>query len=59
MRQQKNRFQMKEKEKTLEEELRDVEIGNLPEKEFRVMIIKIVKELSRRMNSQTEKNRKF
>ena len=50
---------MKEKEKTLEEELRDVEIGNLPEKEFRVMIIKIVKELSRRMNSQTEKNRKF
>ena len=59
MRQQRNRFQMKEKEKTLEEELRDVEIGNLPEKEFRVMIIKIVKELSRRMNSQTEKNRKF
>ena len=59
MRQQRNRFQMKEKEKTLEEELRDVEIGNLPEKEFRVMIIKVVKELSRRMNSQTEKNRKF
>ena len=59
MRQQRNRFQMKEKEKTLEEELRDVEIGNLPEKEFRVMIIKMVKELSRRMNSQTEKNRKF
>ena len=58
-RQQRNRFQMKEKEKTLEEELRDVEIGNLPEKEFRVMIIKMVKELSRRMNSQTEKNRKF
>ena len=50
---------MKEKEKTLEEELRDVEIGNLPEKEFRVMIIKMVKELSRRMNSQREKNRKF
>ena len=58
MRQQRNRFQIKEKEKTLEE-LRDVEIGNLPEKEFRVMIIKTVKELSRRMNSQTEKNRKF
>ena len=58
MRQPRNRFQIKEKEKTLEE-LRDVEIGNLPEKEFRVMIIKTVKELSRRMNSQTEKNRKF
>ena len=52
-------FQMKEKEKTLEEELRDVEIGNLPEKEFRVMVIKMVKELRRRMNSQREKNRKF
>lgn len=49
---------MKEKEKTLEE-LRDVEIGNLPETEFRVVIIKMVKELSRRMNSQREKNRKF
>ena len=52
-------FQMKEKEKTLEEELRNVEIGSLPEKEFRVMIIKMVKELRRRMNSQREKNTKF
>ena len=59
MRQQRNMFQMKEKEKTLEEELRNVEIGSLPEKEFRVMIIKMVKELRRRMNSQREKNTKF
>ena len=29
-----------EKDKTPEEELSEVEIGNLPEKEFRVMIIK-------------------
>ena len=36
---------MKEKEKTLEEELRDVEIGNLPEKEFRVMIISLASHL--------------
>ena len=38
-----------------EEELSDVEIGNLPKKEFRVMIIKIIKELGRRMNAQSEK----
>ena len=38
MRQQKNMFQMKEKYKTPEEEL--MEIGNLHEKEFIVMIIR-------------------
>ena len=30
-------FQMKEKDKTPEEELSEVEIGNLPEKEIRVV----------------------
>ena len=32
-------FQMKEQDK-ITEELNEVEIGNLPEKEFRIMIIK-------------------
>lgn len=32
-----------------------MEIGNLPETEFRVMIIKMIKELKRRMDAQTEK----
>ena len=32
--------QMKEQDKTPKEELSDVEIGNLPKKEFRVMMIK-------------------
>jgi len=40
VRQQKNMFQMKEKYKTPEEELSEVEIGNLNEKEFIVMIIR-------------------
>ena len=31
-----------------------MEIGNLPEKEFRVMIIKIIKELGRIMDAQRE-----
>ena len=47
--------QMKEQDKTPEEELSEVEIGNLPEKEFRVMIIKVMKELGRRMDAQNEK----
>ena len=42
MRWQRNMFQMKEQEKTTEEELSEVEIGNLSEKESRVMIIKMI-----------------
>ena len=34
---------MKEKEKN-PEELSDVEIGNLPEKEFRIMIVKMIQD---------------
>lgn len=48
---QKNRLQMKEQDKTLEEELHEVDIGNLPEKKFRVMTIEIIKELRRRMDA--------
>lgn len=32
-----------------------MEIGNLPEKEFRVMILKTMKELRRRMDEQSKK----
>ena len=53
---------MKEQDKT-PEELRDVEMGNLLEKEFKVMILKMIKELGRRMDEQSEKlgwfNRKY
>ena len=41
-------FQTKEQDKTPEEELSDVEIDNLPKKEFRVMIVKMIKKLGRR-----------
>lgn len=40
MRPQKNMFQMKEKYKTPEEGLSEVEIGSLHEKEFTVMTIR-------------------
>ena len=55
MRWQRNMFQIKENDKTPEEELSEVEIGKLPEKELKVMILKIIKELGRRMDAQSEK----
>ena len=48
-------LQMKEQDKTPKEELIEVEIGNLPSKEFKVMMVKIIKELGRRMDEQSEK----
>ena len=48
-------FQMKEQDKTPEEELGEVEIDNLSNKEFKVMIIKMIKELGRRMDEHSEK----
>ena len=48
-------FKMKEQYKTLEEELSEVEISllffNLHEKEFRVVIVKIIKEFGKRMDA--------
>ena len=46
---------MKEQDKTSEEQLSEVEIGNLPEKEFRVMIVKMIQDFGKRMEAQTEK----
>ena len=33
---------MKEQDKTPEKQLNEVETGNLPEKEFRIMIVKMI-----------------
>ena len=54
MKRQKNIFQTKEQGKT-PEELNKVEISNLSDKEFKVMIIKLLNKLKRRMNEQSEK----
>ena len=48
-------FQMQEQDKSPEEQLSEVEIGNLPEKEFRIMIAKMIQDLRKRMEEQTEK----
>ena len=48
-------FQTREQDKTQEEELSETEIGKLPDKEFKVMIIKMIRELGRRMDEHSEK----
>ena len=42
MKKQKVMFQMKEQDKTPENQLNEVEIGSLPEKEFRITIVKMI-----------------
>ena len=46
--------QMKEQDKTPEKQLNEVEIGNLPEKEFRIMIVKRIQDLGKRMEAKIE-----
>ena len=47
--------QMKEQGKTPEKQLNEVEIGNLPDKEFRIMIVKISQDLGKRMEAKIDK----
>ena len=48
-------YQMKEQDKTPEKQLNEVEIGNLPEKELRIMIVKMIQDLGKRMEAKIEK----
>ena len=48
-------YQMKEEGKTPEKQLNEVEVGNLPEKEFRIMIVKTIQDLGKRMEAKMEK----
>ena len=48
-------YQMKEQDKTPEKQLNEVEIGNLPEKEFGIMIVKMIQDLRKRMEAKIEK----
>ena len=38
-------YQMKEQDKTPEKQVNEAEIGKLPEKEFRIMIVKMIQDL--------------
>ena len=46
--------QIKEQDKTPEKQLNVVEIGNLPEKEFRIIIVKMIQDLGKRMKKMQE-----
>ena len=50
---------MKEQDKAPKEKLSEVERDNEPEKELRVVIIIMMKELRRRMDAQSKKLKKF
>ena len=52
---QKDMSQVKEQGKSLQDQINEDEIGNLPEKEFRVMIVKMIQKLRNRMEAQIEK----
>ena len=45
---------MKEQGKNLQDQINEEEIGNLPEKEFIVMIIKMIQNLGNRMEAWIE-----
>ena len=46
--------QMKGQDKTPEKQLNEVEIGKLPEKEFRIMIVKMIQDLRKTMEKIQE-----
>ena len=54
MKKQINTAQMKEKTRNIEVQIIEEEIGKLPEKEFRIMIVKMVKNLENRMEKMQE-----
>ena len=54
MRRQRNTQQMKEQDKNPPDQTNEEEIGSLPEKDFRVMIVKMIHNLRNRMEKIQE-----
>ena len=54
MKRQRTLFQIKGQDKTPEKQINEVERGNLPEKEFRIMIVKMIQDLRKRMEKMQE-----
>ena len=46
--------QMKGQDKTPEKQLNEVEIGNLQEKEFRIMIVKMIQDIGKTIEKMQE-----
>ena len=51
MKMQRNTTQIKEQTRNTEVQINEEEIGKLPEKEFRIMIIKMIKNLENKMEN--------
>ena len=54
MKRQRNATQMKEQTRSTEVQINKEEIGKLPEKEFRIMIVKMIKNLESKMEKMQE-----
>ena len=54
MKRQRNTTQMKEQTRNTEVEINEEEIGKLLEKEFRIMIVKMIKNLENKMEKMQE-----
>ena len=52
---QRNTIQMKEQTRNTEVQINEEEIGKLPEKEFRIMIVKMLKNLENKCKNQLTK----
>ena len=52
MKRQRNTQQVKEREKCPPSQTKEEEMGNLPEKEFKIMIIKMIQNLENKMELQ-------
>ena len=56
MKRQRNTTQMKEQITNTEVQINEEEIGKLPEKEFRIMILKMIKNLESKMQESINKD---
>ena len=54
MKRQRNTTQMKEQTQNTKVQINQEETGKLPEKEFRIMIVKMIKNLEKRMEKMQE-----
>ena len=54
MKRQRNTTQTKEQTRNTEVQVNEEEIGKLPEKEFRIMIVKLIKTLENKMEKMQE-----
>ena len=54
MKRQRNTAQMKEQTRNTEVQINEEEIGKVPEKEFRIMIVKMIKNLENKMEKRQE-----